>query len=421
MGLAAPILAAVAVGISVVVITGGGGAGGSPPSALDAGFPPARLAVTDFGGATAESRVVLAAVAASAATEVVTGSAAGVPAIWVSADGGSSWGRVKVTGPAAAAGTRNGTLSGVARGKAGWLAVGRAQAAAGGSVPLVIGSRDARSWTAAAGTGTAGLGAAGTSATAVAAGPAGYVIVGRSDATARAWSAAGLTGWREATVASAAGAVLNAVTVTAAGFAAVGATGNGPAAWLSATGRDWQLVNVPAPGGASMAALDFVAAAGRNVVAVGTALTADGRGAPFADVSADAGSTWTLAALPSPAQASAAPVAGSVTVTALTAAGGGFTATGTFGVPGGAAVVVWTLPASALPASAWAGAGAPAPAWTAVAPQGTGLAAPGTDNAITALTAVGATLTGVGFTTAVTASGGYGAQRPTLWQSPIRP
>src|SRR5215472_585948 len=39
MGLAAPILAAVAVGIAVVVVTGGGGGGGAAPSALAAGFP----------------------------------------------------------------------------------------------------------------------------------------------------------------------------------------------------------------------------------------------------------------------------------------------------------------------------------------------------------------------------------------------
>src|ERR1700744_769241 len=44
MGLAIPILAAVAVGIAVVVVSGGGGSGASAPSALAAGFPPARLA-----------------------------------------------------------------------------------------------------------------------------------------------------------------------------------------------------------------------------------------------------------------------------------------------------------------------------------------------------------------------------------------
>src|SRR5580704_6216615 len=51
MGLAVPIVAAIVVGIAVVVITGGGGSGGDAPSALAAGFPPARLAGASFTGA----------------------------------------------------------------------------------------------------------------------------------------------------------------------------------------------------------------------------------------------------------------------------------------------------------------------------------------------------------------------------------
>ena len=50
MGLAVPILAAIAVGIAAVVVTGGGGTGGAAPSALAAGFPPARLAGASFTG-----------------------------------------------------------------------------------------------------------------------------------------------------------------------------------------------------------------------------------------------------------------------------------------------------------------------------------------------------------------------------------
>ena len=49
--------------------------------------------------------------------------------------------------------------------------------------------------------------------------------------------------------------------------------------------------------------------------------------------------------------------------------------------------MVWTLPAGSAGGTAW----------TEAAPQGTGLAGPGMQ-AITALTATGATLTGVGFT-----------------------
>jgi hypothetical protein len=49
-------------------------------------------------------------------------------------------------------------------------------------------------------------------------------------------------------------------------------------------------------------------------------------------------------------------------------------------------------------------------------------APPGTaaENAVTALTTDGATLTGVGFSATVPGSGTPGTQQPTLWQSPIR-
>jgi hypothetical protein len=71
-----------------------------------------------------------------------------------------------------------------------------------------------------------------------------------------------------------------------------------------------------------------------------------------------------------------------------------------------------------VPAAALAADNGVNAVWTAATPQGTGLASAGTQNALTALTANGATLTGVGFTASVTTAG---TQRPTLWQSPIRP
>jgi hypothetical protein len=100
------------------------------------------------------------------------------------------------------------------------------------------------------------------------------------------------------------------------------------------------------------------------------------------------------------------------TVTALTAAGGGFTAVGTYVTQAGPEVVIWTLsPGTSVTDGT---------AWTVVTPQGRGLASSTAENAITALTTEGATLTGVGFTAALTAPGTPGAQQPTLWQSPIR-
>ena len=81
MGLAVPIVAAIVVGIAVVVITGGGGSGGDAPSALAAGFPPARLAGASFTGAAGTTRVTLTAIGAAGATEVAAGGVNGGPAL----------------------------------------------------------------------------------------------------------------------------------------------------------------------------------------------------------------------------------------------------------------------------------------------------------------------------------------------------
>jgi hypothetical protein len=412
MGLAVPILAAVAVGIAVVVITGGGGNGGAAPSALAAGFPPARLAGASFTGNAGTSRVILTAIGASAGTEVAAGGVNGGPALWASSDGGATWTRAHLSGPSSLTRAATGQLAGVAHGAAGWLAVGTTRAGRGGL--LVASSRDARGWTV-----TGGI-TRNAAAAAAAAGPAGYVIVGHQSAggsgaaVAAAWYAPGLTGWRPAVVGqqgqsgASGGQMMNAVTATGRGFVAAGATGTHPAAWLSADGRTWRPAQVPAPAGAVRAALDYVAANGGNVVAAGTEFSAAGASRPFAEVSVDAGATWTQVQLPVPG---IGPGTGT-TVTAVTAAGGGFTAVGTYVTQAGPEVVVWTLPPGAQVTD-----GA---AWAMVTPQGKGLASTSAENAITALAADGATLTGVGFTAPLTASGPPGAQQPTLWQSPIR-
>src|SRR5581483_1870563 len=102
------------------------------------------------------------------------------------------------------------------------------------------------------------------------------------------------------------------------------------------------------------------------------------------EVSTDAGTTWTQVQLPVPSTG----LGTGTTVTALTAAGGGFTAVGTYVTQAGPQVLVWTLP----PGAAFTDGGA----WTAATPQGTGLASTAAENTITALAADGATLTGVG-------------------------
>jgi hypothetical protein len=418
------------------VVVGANNSISSAPQAISAGFPPARVATAFFGGGAGGSPVQLSAIAAAGSTQVAAGSAGGRLALWVSEDGGSTWQRgvVPSTGDASPG---SGQLAWVAHGASGWVAVGEATTGAGAATPVVLGSQDGRTWTAAAGPGTfAGTDAGATRVVtaAVAAGRAGYVIVGHASVgahtVAAAWYAPGRTGWRRASDArpgaldGPGNRVMSAVTATSRGFAAVGAVGARPAAWLSPVGQTWRLVTVPLPAGAASAALDYVAADGSTVAAVGTEVTAAGQRDPFDALSTDGGATWTSALLPLPVEGTAASAAGATSAgatsagataaaaTALTAAGGGFTATGTYGMPGETDVVVWTLPAGAA-------AGAQ---WTAVAPQGIGLAGPGVQ-AITALTATGDTLTGIGYTTKTatkTAAPTATATEPTIWQSPVR-
>jgi hypothetical protein len=415
--LAAPLLAAIAVGVAGVVVLGANHGGNTDaPSALAAGFPPARSAAADFGGGGGRP-VEVSAIAADGATEVAVGSANRGCALWVSADGGSTWHRGALT-PPAAGGASAGQLAGVAHGPSGWLAVGGASAVTTGTAaalsPAVVGSPDGRTWTT-WGSLAAFDGPGRIVTAAVAADPGGYVIVGKASTGSRtvaaAWYARGLTGWRRAADARP-GALdgpgnraMNAVSATSRGFVAVGAVGQRPAAWVSGTGRTWTLVTLALPPGAASAAFDYVAADGGMVAAVGTEVTAAGQRRPFAAVSMDAGATWTQAQLPLPPGGSSA----AASATALTAAGGGFTATGTYGPPGETDVVVWTFPAGAAEAAAW----------TEVAPQGTGLAGPGMQ-AITALTATGVTLTGVGFTATSAAASASMLTEPTIWQSPVR-
>jgi hypothetical protein len=352
------------------------------------------------------TELAINAIAAAGTTQVAAGSADGLPALWVSTDGGSTW--TRGTGATQAVLGRQGDeqITGVAHGAAGWLAVGGGTTAAQG--PVVVGSPDGRTWTAL--DGAAAFAGQGQVVTAAAAGPAGYVIAGHQltggRTVAAAWYAPGGTDWQKSAIALPAtgDSQLNAVTATGTGFVAVGSAGTSAAAWLSPTGRTWSLVTVPRPAGAASAQLDFVAANGTTIAATGTEVTAAGQRVPFAAVSANGGTTWTLAELPAPAARSGTAANTTVTgVTALAAAGSGFTATGTYGTPGSQDVVIWTLAAHAAAGTAW----------TAASPDGTGLAGPGT-HAITALAVAGSTLTGVGYIATPA------AEEPTIWQSPVR-
>jgi hypothetical protein len=394
-GLAIPILAAIAVGIAVVVAAGANnGRGGAAPSQLSAGYPPARIATADFTG----KQAAVSAIAASGATQVAAGSAAGKPALWFSRDGGSTWARAAATTPGALSRAGSQQVSAVADGPAGWVAVGGAAGLAPGH-PLVAGSADGgRRWSAQ--DGAAGFAAGNLVTASVAADRAGsYAIVGwqasGGHVTGMAWYSAGLSRWRRALVPAGGDSRLASVTATSGGFVAAGSSGGRPAAWVSPDGKAWRQVTLALPGSAVRAALEHVAANGITVAATGTAVDASGARFPFAMMSADGGSSWEYADLPSPGGT------GTLAATALTAAGSGFTAAGTFGVPGSQDVVIWAH-------------GPGGGAWMAATPAGSGLSGPGAQQ-ITALSSGGSTLTGAGFTAAAPR-----AALPTLWQSPIR-
>jgi hypothetical protein len=216
---------------------------------------------------------------------------------------------------------------------------------------------------------------------------------------AAAWWSAGLTGWQRAgdAVAGAldgAGAARQMLAVTAGsdGFVAVGSHGRQPSVWTSADGRTWKQADLPEPPGATGAVLQHVTSTGQAVTAVGTATASSGVPVPFAASSADGGRTWTETDLAQPE--------GPATVTALTAAGSGFVATGTYGTTAAHQdVLVWTSPNGS--------------SWKAALPTGQGLSGAGIQ-AITGLTTSGSTLAGVGFTASPA------SEAPLFWQSPIR-
>jgi hypothetical protein len=271
--------------------------------------------------------------------QIAVGSANGYPAVWRRTSG-SAWTLVSSLGLVAADRHLH-TLTSVTHGPAGWLAVGTPG-------PVVLSSADGEIWTVARGDITHDL--AGVSAVAAAAGPAGYVIVGKLVAAggcvADVWWSATMMSWTRAhdvNDVDGSSQVL-AVAAGAHGFVSVGSHNRQPTVWTTGDGRAWKTIVLPPPAGASAAALQQVAIDGDRVVALGTATmgtgpavgsaTATGPGTvPFAELSADAGATWQQVPFSSPGPYTS--------FTALTANTGGFTAAGLFGQPGQQDVALW--------------------------------------------------------------------------------
>ena len=393
------------------VVAAGTGAGPDSRRPLisltSTGAAAVRVDIAKIPGAV-EAQLAVNGLAAQGSTQVAVGSANGFPAVWTSVNGGNSW--TRATGATPAVLSRPGTqqLTSVTHGTMGWLAVGGVTASAA-EHPVVVVSADGSSWQAVDAERV--FGAPGLFTQAAAATGQGYVIVGyqkvRQERNGRvvsvrtvaaAWWSAALNGWQRAGDA-AAGALdgagdrqMLAVTAGPAGFVAVGSHADQPSAWTSADGRTWRQADLPLPVGSTRAALQHVASKGRTMAAVGTAVTTTGQLVPFAASSSNGGATWIESALPVPA--------GLTSVTALAAAGGTFTATGTYGsTPGHQNVVIWTSPNGS--------------AWRAAEPAGQGLTGSGIQ-AITSLATSGSTLTGIGFTASPS------GEQPVFWQAPIR-
>jgi hypothetical protein len=283
-------------------------------------------------------RLAISSVAAADGEQLAAGGADGYPAIWRRGSG-TSW--------SLADGTANGVLAGrpgietmtaVAHGEAGWLAVGDVVSGAQ-QHPVVVTSADGATWQAA--DGAPAFGADGLYTYGAAAGQGGYVVVGEQVAgnrvIAATWHSAGLGTWTRGDNGGLDGrlkpSALFAVTAGPGKFIAVGGHGTDPAVWTSSDGQQWTEMDLPLPAGATNAALRQVAAQGTRVVATGNAVTGK-KTVPFAEVSMDGGTSWQGVTLSSPGTR--------VVVTALTASGTGFVAAGQAGQSGDPVAVVWT-------------------------------------------------------------------------------
>jgi hypothetical protein len=366
---------------------GGSGTPGIQPHLLLAGAKGRQQAGQSVLTAAATPDVTINALATPGPARAAAGAAGGAPALWLASPGGP-WVPADLRLPAS---WRTGALLSVVHGRAGWLTVGQAGARAPNQ-PVALMSASGTSWTTASGTGL--LTVPGTSLAATAAGPAGYVVVGSTQAgggpAPAAWFSADLRTWALAPLTGAAGGgQMLAVTTVRSGFVAAGAAGGSPAVWTSPRGSAWQLRTLPRPAGAASAVLTRVTAIGDTVVATGSEYrgAADSPPVPFAAVSADGGRTWRESALLAPP--------GPAVVTALTAAGRGFVAVGHPGLPG---LLTW-----------WSANGV---TWHHAGPAG-GVPGPFVTQ-LNAVTAANGTLIGAGFA----ASGS--AEHPVLWHARYR-
>jgi hypothetical protein len=358
-------------GITIPLMANSGNT--AQPSGSAKASPPA-LAMTSFAGYSGRPalpgapRLAVRAIASAGGVRLAVGSADGYPAVWRQSPTGS-WKLVTRPGDIPAQSTPE-TLTTVTHGPAGWLAVGVPG-------PVVLTSTDGTTWRPAAGKIVTDLGQ--ITSVSAAAGPRGYVILGRlavpgGACVADVWWSPDLTTWKQAHDVNGTDGSSQTLAVAALpdGFVSVGSHNGKPAAWVTPDGTTWRTIFLSGPANAQ---LNQIAVIGNRVVATGGS---DGQGAgaaAFAVSSPDGGATWQQAYLRLPAP-------GTV-VTALASGKQGWVAAGRYGTPGRPRVVVWKL---ASGTNAWAQA------------KVSGITGPGTGKTpeITALGGSQGAVTGIG-------------------------
>jgi hypothetical protein len=309
-----------------------------------------------------QGTVTVSSITSGDGTQEAVGAADGQPAIWRRGAGGV-W--TLVSAPSQQPG--GGKLTSVAHGTAGWLAVGEA-VSGGVQQPVLMTSADGVTWQ------SSGVPAAfagsGSYVSGVAAGPDGYVVVGKQVTPGRTfaamWWSADLQNWQLGDNGHLDGrlksSTVYAVTATSSGFVAAGTHATSHATWTSPDGRTWSVHDMTLPAGASEAVLRMVTVNAGRVAAAGYAVTGSGD-IPLVLVSSDGGQDWNQFVLSDP---------GHGAVTALTPAAAGFVAAGAAGAEH---AVTWSSPDG----TRWSGA----------------TSASGGVKRITALFAAGGTVTGV--------------------------
>lgn len=267
---------------------------------------------------------------------LAAGDADNHPAAWRRAPDGL-WSLVS----AAVFGGQAGHLTGVAEGPLGWIAVGSVTRN-GTSEPVGYQSADGVTWaalpalTAAAGQG--GQADQGGQFLGVAAGPGGYLVVGRHGSgmrmSAAFWWSGDLRGWSNGGRSGSTGSVAAAAVSVGSGFVAVGSEMSCHTIWASPDGKTWTGHDLAKPDGAQSAILRSVAAgSGGRIVAAGFA-TKDGSDLPVVVAATGGGANVTQVVL----SARQGPAA----VTAVTATSDGFAAVGVAGPASARQAVTWT-------------------------------------------------------------------------------